>query len=246
MTVVQFDEPDARVDTDASGEPCIVMSGGNTLTAVKANELAPALVASQLAAAYAMDPRCLICSFAIASVRDAAFLSTRNRVVHTEPCLAQFLVNTYQRRSCEHPSYPWSESLPGQAPESIDVAWNEAIDEDLDRAIDRFCRQEYATLKAPVLLVGSQKCTFRHRLLNAIDTAPEHVVIDMSDTRYVDSSGLSMLLSARHRFRQAMLAGHIVLVGINPDIRALLELTRLETMFRVAATVDDVEAVLRG
>ena len=221
MTAVhQIEAPDSRVDTDAGGEPCLVASNGSTLTT------GPGQL-PDLAKAYAFDPRCVICGRAIASIEDAAYLSTRDRVVHADRCFSQYVINTYRSERIGTPSLE--------------------LDDELGRAIDRFCSDapEYATVRAPILFVGSQKCTFKHRLLNVIDVAPAHIVIDMTETRFIDSSGLGVLLSARHKFRQVTPAGHVVLVGINPEIRALLDLTRLESMFRLAPTMVDVEALLR-
>lgn len=74
----------------------------------------------------------------------------------------------------------------------------------------------------------------------AIPGDAARVVLDLGDTAYLDSSGIAML------FRLAERLGHrrqeLQLV-VPPDAptRAVLELTRVETVIRIADTVDDLE-----
>jgi anti-anti-sigma factor len=74
----------------------------------------------------------------------------------------------------------------------------------------------------------------------AVPGDASRVVLDLSDTAYLDSSGIAML------FRLAERLGHRrqeVRLVVPPDApaRAVLELTRVETVIRIADTVDELE-----
>ncbi len=122
MTLVHFDEPDLHVDTDAAGEPCLVSS--DRVPFPPSRELRNVLAASELSTAYASNNACFVCNAPITAVRDAAYLVTRDRVVHADRCLAQFLVNTFRFRG-----RPIRRAI---AERELQVAFSEAADEDLE------------------------------------------------------------------------------------------------------------------
>lgn len=63
------------------------------------------------------------------------------------------------------------------------------------------------------------------------------LVIDLSDVSFVDSTGLSALVSAFKVSREH--AGEVALSGLQPPVRTLVELTRLHHVFRIYATAQD-------
>ena len=64
--------------------------------------------------------------------------------------------------------------------------------------------------------------------------AGDIVVVDLSQTEFVDSSGLGALVSISKRIREA--GGELRLSGLNEDLRSLFELTKLDTLFAIADT----------
>ena len=73
------------------------------------------------------------------------------------------------------------------------------------------------------------------------DTA-SFLIVDMTDVKYVDSSGIGCLVNgyiAHH-----MAGRRMVLVGINKRIRETLEETRVQQFFSIFATVDEAEKEL--
>jgi len=64
-------------------------------------------------------------------------------------------------------------------------------------------------------------------------------VIDFAKTGYIDSSGLGVLVTLSKRIRET--GGTLRLAGLNQDLRALFELTRLDTLFQIS---DDRAAAL--
>ena len=73
--------------------------------------------------------------------------------------------------------------------------------------------------------------------LSAATEAGSHVIINMTDVTYMDSSGFGTLLSAKKRLRAN--GGSIHLVGCNDVIARMLHITRLNTIFSLHASEDD-------
>jgi anti-sigma B factor antagonist len=89
------------------------------------------------------------------------------------------------------------------------------------------------------LVVGNRQ-EFKQLVLDEIERGARHIVIDFSETGYVDSSGLGALVSLNKRLRET--GGELRLAALNEDLRTLFELTRLDTLFRLHA--DRAEALV--
>ncbi|MFI8962424.1 STAS domain-containing protein [Streptomyces sp. NPDC053493] len=64
------------------------------------------------------------------------------------------------------------------------------------------------------------------------ETAPdERVVVDCSDLRFCDSTGLNVLLRARLRLLEG--GGRLDLAGLRPPVDRMFEITGARTVFRV-------------
>lgn len=57
------------------------------------------------------------------------------------------------------------------------------------------------------------------------------VIANLADVAYIDASGLGALVTARKRIRFA--GGDLELAGLNEDLRVLLEITKLDTLFTI-------------
>ncbi len=68
--------------------------------------------------------------------------------------------------------------------------------------------------------------------------ADEAMIIDLSRTTYMDSSGFSTLLEVNRVLRPMGLP--MYLVGANANLSRMVEITRLDTIFSVGETVDSV------
>ena len=56
-------------------------------------------------------------------------------------------------------------------------------------------------------------------------------LIDLSDLRFIDSSGLGVLLSILHKVRDA--GGDLKLCGLNESIRMIFEIVRMHRVFDI-------------
>ena len=77
------------------------------------------------------------------------------------------------------------------------------------------------------------------RLVEVVDAAAEQLILDLSDLQFISSVGLGALVAAHLRCRHHKSV--VKLVGPQPKIRELLEVTRLTKLFSIH---DSVEAAL--
>jgi len=97
--------------------------------------------------------------------------------------------------------------------------------------------QRILTLKGPLNI---------HTLFdfqNAVrDESAPTLILDLSDVPFIDSAALGALVSA-HLSRQKA-NGKIALAGMNSQVKALLEMTRVSQFFNIYPSVQDAEQVM--
>lgn len=86
------------------------------------------------------------------------------------------------------------------------------------------------------LIVGNRQ-ELKQRVLEELENGERKFVVDFSNTGYIDSSGLGVLVSLSKKIRE--LGGELRLSSLNEDLRTLFELTKLDTLFKIADTRDD-------
>lgn len=67
------------------------------------------------------------------------------------------------------------------------------------------------------------------RLLDA--TKPRKLILNLGDVPYMDSSAIAVLVEALQRIRKT--GGTVYLTNLQPRVKGLLEIARLETIFTV-------------
>jgi anti-sigma B factor antagonist len=72
------------------------------------------------------------------------------------------------------------------------------------------------------------------------DKGARKFLIDFSNTGYIDSSGLGVLVSLSKKIREQ--GGELRLANLNEDLRTLFELTKLDTLFHIATSRDEALA----
>ena len=83
------------------------------------------------------------------------------------------------------------------------------------------------------LIVGNRQ-ELKDLVFAALDKGERRILIDFSQTGYIDSSGLGALVSISKRVREA--GGVLRLSRLNEDLPNLFELTKLDTLFAIAET----------
>ena len=65
-----------------------------------------------------------------------------------------------------------------------------------------------------------------------------NMILDLGNVKFVDSSGLSSILTANRLWKSA--GGSFVMTGINhPAVKKLIEISRLETVLSIVPTVQE-------
>ena len=83
---------------------------------------------------------------------------------------------------------------------------------------------------------------FKQQLLEVIGQGAKEVVVDFSDTTFIDSTTLGVLVGGVKRLRSS--DGQISLVCSDRNITKIFEITGLDRVFSIYATRDDAVATL--
>lgn len=86
------------------------------------------------------------------------------------------------------------------------------------------------------LIVGNRQ-ELKQKVLEELEGGAKTFVIDFANTGYIDSSGLGVLVSLSKKIREQ--GGELRLSGLNDDLRTLFELTKLDTLFKIADSRSD-------
>lgn len=90
------------------------------------------------------------------------------------------------------------------------------------------------------LIVGNRQ-ELKQRVLDELENGARDFAIDFSNTGYIDSSGLGVLVSLSKKIREQ--GGELRLAALNEDLRTLFELTKLDTLFQIS---DSLDGALQG
>lgn len=84
------------------------------------------------------------------------------------------------------------------------------------------------------LVIGDSEVAFKKEILRLLEAGKVDMVIDCSALRSVDSTGLGALVRALTESQRG--GGQTKLASVGPQLKRLLELTRLDSVFE---TYDD-------
>ncbi|WP_320170257.1 STAS domain-containing protein [Maridesulfovibrio sp.] len=73
-------------------------------------------------------------------------------------------------------------------------------------------------------------------LLDIVGAGEDKLVIDLSDVGFMDSSGLAGLLPIVKAFPPG---GHLMVAGLQPRVRQLFKLTKVDTVMDIRSSVED-------
>lgn len=82
--------------------------------------------------------------------------------------------------------------------------------------------------------------SIRERLIELIADGHNHIVVDLTEVDFLDSTGLGVLVGGVRRTRSA--GGDLRICCTNPRILKVFEITGLDEAFTVAPTVEDTIA----
>lgn len=97
-----------------------------------------------------------------------------------------------------------------------------------------------ATIKGDVDLRNSPE--LRAALIGLIkDKLPKRLILDLAAVSYMDSSAIAVLVEMLQKMRKA--GGKVCLIQVQPRVKGLLEIARLDTIFTIAK--DEAEALTK-
>jgi len=85
-------------------------------------------------------------------------------------------------------------------------------------------------------LVAADAPEARENLKAIVEGGAGKLIVDLNGVSFIDSSGLSVLISAFKLIRAK--GGRMLLSGISKNVQTLLELTRLSEIFEMFATTE--------
>ena len=78
---------------------------------------------------------------------------------------------------------------------------------------------------------------FKQRVSAPIDEGRTHVIVDLTETTFIDSSSLGVLIGAHRRLRR--LEGRLVIVCSNDAIVKTFRITGLDGVFTIVPRLDE-------
>ena len=89
------------------------------------------------------------------------------------------------------------------------------------------------------LVIGDPETTFKKTVTRLLEEGRVHLLVDLTGVGFLDSSGLGALVRALTQSQKE--GGQTKLLGANGQIRKLLQMTKLDSVFELH---DDMEAAV--
>jgi anti-sigma B factor antagonist len=84
---------------------------------------------------------------------------------------------------------------------------------------------------------GPDAQVFQDKISNYLEEGKKNIIIDMSDVKFVDSSGLGNIVRAFSTVKDA--GGKLKLAGITDKVQGVLSITKLSSVFEMHKTVEE-------
>ena len=91
---------------------------------------------------------------------------------------------------------------------------------------------ESVTITPGIDIVASKCSELKEEFLTIINDNPKQIIIDLSGTEMIDSSGLGLLISTRNSLADAG-GDEVKLTNISTDIMQLFKVMRLDNHFTI-------------
>ncbi len=95
--------------------------------------------------------------------------------------------------------------------------------------VDQFAEVDVVRLPRRVMMADAP--SIRNEIRTMVESGRRNIILDLSDVAFIDSSGLSVLISAREATRAV--GGDVLLLKPTSIVRSLIELTRLQEVFEI-------------
>jgi len=85
--------------------------------------------------------------------------------------------------------------------------------------------------------------TLKSELVLVSGNGEKNIILDLSNCRYCDSSGLSAILVANRLCKNA--GGTFVLTGLNDAVERLITISQLDTVLNISNSLDEAVALIK-
>jgi anti-sigma B factor antagonist len=110
-------------------------------------------------------------------------------------------------------------------------------------AVEQHVEQDVNVVKVTGEIDVFSSPRLRETLLDVIDKGPLHLVVDLGDVTFLDSTGLGVLVGIYHRLRAR--TGSMSFVGANERVRRVFYITQLTKIFVLHDTLEEAIAAER-
>jgi anti-anti-sigma factor len=86
--------------------------------------------------------------------------------------------------------------------------------------------------------------TLKSELVLVSGNGEKNIILDLSNCRYCDSSGLSAILVANRLCKNSN--GTFVLTGLNDAVERLITISQLDTVLNITGNVDDAQKTIKN
>ncbi|WP_199330668.1 STAS domain-containing protein [Microcoleus sp. FACHB-68] len=100
----------------------------------------------------------------------------------------------------------------------------------------REVKENYQLFRLTGLLDAFSEATFRRVISKCIEDGPKHIILDLSQIDFVDSSGLGALVQL---VKKAQTDEGTLQIVTNPRVTQTVKLVRLEKFLSLQPSVDD-------
>lgn len=95
-------------------------------------------------------------------------------------------------------------------------------------------RAEPLILELPLRLVMENRSALKSRVLDALAGGQKRFVLDCEGCKYIDSSGLGVLVSIRRTCH--LNSAVLVICALNDDLQMLFDMTKIAELFAIAGS----------
>jgi anti-sigma B factor antagonist len=107
----------------------------------------------------------------------------------------------------------------------------------VDLDIDESQRGDYTVVSVGGEIDVYTAPSLRERITDVLDRGVGHIVVDLRQVQFLDSTGLGVLVGAMRRVEGA--GGRMVILCDKPHIMKVFEITGLATWFDIRSEFDD-------
>jgi anti-sigma B factor antagonist len=82
---------------------------------------------------------------------------------------------------------------------------------------------------------------FKDQMRSETEAGPDSIILDLTAVDFIDSSGLGAIVAA---MKQLGSGRKLSLAGLSPTVEKVFKLTRMDTVFKLYASLDDARTAI--